>query len=456
MAQVKFYLEVRKVKQTDSDKETKAPETFRDHAVPILLAYSFHGQRLIYYTGLRVDKKYYNEEYWKGTKAGNKMPVIKVNAPKADNINEKLEIMAKHLGSAENEALAAGIPLSVDYFRDYLNNKLKAKPTPKAAEPLTFIQFFEQCINEMKTGTNIKTGRQLSKAMPVKYTTIKNVLMDFEIFRGAKLQWNDFDEKLYNEIIDYMIKEKKYALNTYGRAVRFIKTILKKGTKAGLIASDKYNDTFNGGTEQIDNAYLTDAELDLLYNHDFSESPRNDRVRDVFLIGCYTGLRFSDYTHIRPEHINGDKIKMVTQKTKKIVIIPLHPRVKAILEKYNFQLPPAISNQKFNDYLGDVCRDAKINEPYSKSITKAGKVEVKTGKKHEFITSHSARRTFSSNAYKDGIAPYLIMAITGHRTEKQFMEYIKVTDDDRADMFRAEQERLRQVREVIKVSKESK
>jgi integrase len=126
---------------------------------------------------------------------------------------------------------------------------------------------------------------------------------------------------------------------------------------------------------------------------------------------------------------------MITQKTKQSVIIPLHPTVKAILEKYDYQLPPAISNQKFNDYLGEVCEDAKINEPYTKYITRAGEREVITGEKHKFITSHSARRTFATNAFKRKISPLLIMSITGHKAEVEFIKYLKVTADERAEMF---------------------
>jgi integrase len=129
---------------------------------------------------------------------------------------------------------------------------------------------------------------------------------------------------------------------------------------------------------------------------------------------------------------------MVTQKTKQQVIIPLHPTVKAILEKYNYHLPFTISNQKFNDYLGEVCEKADIKEQYTKSITKAGKREVKAGAKHKFITSHSARRSFATNAFKRGISPYLIMSITGHKTETEFMKYLKVTAEERAEMFAKE------------------
>ncbi len=434
MAQAKFYLEARKVKKTDKTQENQEPEKLRDKNVPILLSYSFHGQRLIYYTGLRVDKKYYVDKYW----TGNGRPAIKSTCPDCDYLNNQLNIIVGHLHSAENEAKAAGIPLSVGYFREYLNQKLKEKPTAQEPRKMTFLQYFDQCIEAMKTGTNKKTGHQLSRAMPIKYTTIKNMLEDFEKFRGAPLQWEEFGQQLYDDLVNYMINEKKYALNTYGRATRFIKTILHKATKEGVNTNIKYQSAFTGATEQTDNAYLTEEELDTLYKHDFSASPRHERVRDVFLIGCWTGLRFSDYSSIRPEHVNGDRIKMITKKTGQSVIIPLHPVVKTILEKYNYQLPPAISNQKFNDYLFEVCRDAKLNEPFSKSINKAGKTLVTSGPKHEFITSHSARRTFASNMFKRGVSPYLIMTITGHKTEIEFLKYLKVTAEERAEMFARE------------------
>lgn len=419
MAQAKFYLEKR---------------GNREAQLPILLSYSFHGQRLIYYTGLRVDKKYYNQGYWKG----NTKPVIKVTAPRSEFLNDQLNILKSHLGAAENEAKAAGIPLSVDFFREYLNNKLKGKPTPQGPGKPTFIQYFNQCIEAMKTGTNKQTGHQLSKAMPIKYNTVKNMLEDFEKFRGSLLKWEDFDQQLYDELVDYMITEKKYALNTYGRATRFIKTILHKATKEGINTNITYQSAFTGAKEDTDNAYLTENELKTLYEHDFSGSPRHERVRDIFLIGCWTGLRFSDYSTIRPEHITGDRIKMVTKKTSKPVIIPLHPIVRAILEKYNYQLPPAISNQKFNDYLGEACAMAGINEPFSKSINKAGQTKVISGPKHEFITSHSARRTFASNMFRRGVSPYLIKDITGHKTEVEFLKYLKVTAEERAEMFAKE------------------
>lgn len=433
MAQIKFYIENRKKKDKPGIQKDKK-QIKKDNIGPLILKYSFNGMRFEYYTKVHINKKNYNPDHLLGTGK----PAIKDLEPDSDYKNRQLNVIKGHVHAAELEATAAGIPLSADYFREYLNNKLKEKPKAKEPDKITFIQYFEQCIEAMKTGTNKNTGHQLSKAMPVKYTTIKNMLEDFEKFRGAPLQWEDFNQQLYDDLVDYMITEKKYALNTYGRATRFIKTILHKATKEGINTNIKYQSTFTGAKEETDNAYLTEEELNTLYKHDFSASPRYDRVRDIFLIGCWTGLRFSDYSSIRPEHITGDRIKMVTKKTGQPVIIPLHPIVKAILEKYNYQLPTAISNQKFNDYLGEACKDAKLNEPFSKSINKAGKTLVKSGPKHEFISSHSARRTFASNMFKRGVSPYLIMTITGHKTEVEFLKYLKVTAEERAEMFAKE------------------
>jgi len=417
MAQAKFYLEKR------GDKTTQ---------LPILMAYSFHGQRLIYYTGVRVDKKFYTQNYWKG----NGKPPIKVTAPQAEFLNTQLSIIKSHLGAAENEAKAAGMPLSVSYFRQYLDSKLKEKPKP---DTITLMKYYDIFIEGMKNGINQKTGHPLSGANIEKYTASKNMLKDFCQYRGREVNFEDVDEAFYNELITYMISVKKYALNTYGRHIKFLKTILHRATQDGINTNLKFQKALVGVTEPSENAYLTEEELETLRKHDFSGSPRLERVRDFFLVGCWTGLRFSDYTNLKKENITANNmIKILTQKTKKQVIIPLHPVVKEILEKYDYQLPPAISNQKFNDYIQAACQQAEIKSLFTKNITRAGKVQTMSGKKYEFISSHSARRTFATNAYKRKIPILLIMSITGHRTETEFLKYIKITDEERAELFAQE------------------
>lgn len=423
MAEAKYYLQVRK----DTEKN-----------IPLILKYSFGGSRLEYYTGIRIDKVDYVPMYWKKR---NGKP-IRPSAPKSAQKNDEAEIILSHLTTAKNAAKAAGTPLSVKYLRDYLDEKLKGKNVTVSDAPLTFFEYFDMFIEGKKNAINQKTGFPLNPTNARKYRNVKNVLTDFVKYRGAPIDWPDFDEKLYNELVKYMIDVKKYALNTYGRHIKFLKTVLHKSIEKGYNTNVQFIKGFKGVTEPSDNVYLTEDELELLYKHDFSRQPRLERVRDVFLVGCYTGLRFSDYTNIRPENINGDRIRITQTKTKQPVIIPVHPRVREILEKYNYQLPPAISNQKFNAYLGEICEDAKINEPYQKTITRERQTVVTQAPKHQFISSHSARRTFATNAYRNGIPPSLIMAITGHRTESEFMKYIRLTGEEKADQFAQAWERI--------------
>jgi integrase len=124
--------------------------------------------------------------------------------------------------------------------------------------------------------------------------------------------------------------------------------------------------------------------------------------------------------------IRDNRIRVVTQKTSQKVVIPLHPTVKSILIKYDFNLPRQISNDKFNEYIREVAKKAELNEIFVKRITKAGKI-VKTSKPiHEFVSTHAARRSFATNMFLKGVPAIVIMGITGHKSEKEFLNYITI------------------------------
>ena len=139
------------------------------------------------------------------------------------------------------------------------------------------------------------------------------------------------------------------------------------------------------------------------------------------LIGCFTGLRFSDFIQVKRENIiEENKIKIRTQKTGETVVIPLHPYVKEIFEKYDGELPKPISNQKMNDFLKEVGELAGIDSQVEMSITKGGKLQKNIFSKHELITTPVARRSFASNLYLANVPSITIMKITGHQTGKKF------------------------------------
>ena len=174
-----------------------------------------------------------------------------------------------------------------------------------------------------------------------------------------------------------------------------------------------------------DTVYLNTDEIRELQTLDLTRDPRYDRVRDMFVIGCYTGLRFSDLTKITPQHIENGMIELSRSKTGKAVFIPMANDVVNILAKYNNTLPK-ISNQKYNEYLYEVCKKSELLQ---KEITvneiKGGKKFTITKPKHDFVCSHTARRSFATNEYKAGdLEISEIMALTGHKTEKSFYKYI--------------------------------
>ena len=174
-----------------------------------------------------------------------------------------------------------------------------------------------------------------------------------------------------------------------------------------------------------------------LYNFDFSDNKRLERVRDLFLVGAWTGLRFSDFTRITKEHIKGNFIEIEQQKTGKRVLIPLHPVVSEIWQRYGEKLPPNITNQKLNDYIKEVCKIVGLTDYEHKTITKGGVKTSTRYEKWELVSSHTARRSFATNLFLSGFPTLSIMQVMGHRTEKAFMRYIKVTPEQHAVLLQA-------------------
>ena len=185
---------------------------------------------------------------------------------------------------------------------------------------------------------------------------------------------------------------------------------------------------------------MNESELNTLFELDLNMNPRLEKIRDLFLVGCWTGLRFSDFTGIKKENIDGEFIEVETQKTGEVVVIPIHRQVEAIMKRYKGKtlnsLPKPISNQKMNEYLKELGQLAGFNETVSESITKGGIKQTVNHPKWELITTHTARRSFATNQYLAGFPSTSIMKITGHRTESSFMKYIKVTPREHANQLR--------------------
>nr|WP_302846529.1 tyrosine-type recombinase/integrase [Polaribacter irgensii] len=174
-----------------------------------------------------------------------------------------------------------------------------------------------------------------------------------------------------------------------------------------------------------------------IYNTTFTYKPYLENAKNWLIIGVRTGARVSDLLNFTKDNIKNGFIEYSAQKTNQKIVLPLHQQVREILETNKGEFPRKISSQKFNDYIKKVCENVGMNEEVngSKSIKLKKGVwrKVKDDyKKHELVSSHIMRRSFSTNHYGKLPTP-LIMAVTGHTTEKMFLNYIGKTANDNAE-----------------------
>lgn len=329
--------------------------------------------------------------------------------------------------------------------KDWLNTTIDKyyNPGKYLQDNKTLFGFIRNFIENEDKRTNIDTGKPLSLKTKQEYHTTFSYLQRYAEKFGEP-DFIDIDLEFYDQFVDFLrnyeIQDKDgnvvkpgLAVNTIGKRIKTLKTFLNDATEKGINPYSRYKSKkFKKLTEDSDNIYLTKEELNQLYQHDFSTKTYLERVRDLFIIGCWTGLRFSDLKQLTPDRMESDYIELYPFKSEKPVVIPVHYTVKEIVKKYNGKLPDSISNQKFNDYLKEAAQAAKINSFFIKKVTVKGMRHDKKYLKHELISSHTARRSFCTNAYLDDIPTLSIMAISGHKTEKAFLKYIKVEPKEHA------------------------
>jgi integrase len=299
----------------------------------------------------------------------------------------------------------------------------------------TLLSFVDKVIEQTKIRTNDRTKKPISKNTIKVFNQCKRLLTEFHK-TIRKIDFVNIDLDFYHDFKEFMIK-KEYAPNTISKHIGTLKTILNEATDRGINSNLAYKSKrFSAPKVEVDSIFFNDTELEEIYNINLSEFPRLDRARDLFLVGCYTGLRFGDWS-IKPESIKGNYIEVLTEKTNEKVLVAIHPKVKAIMKKYeglySNSLPPSIANQNMNLYLKEVCGMIDCLKVDINKTTKKGNLTInETIEKHKLVTTHTARRSFATNLYLQGFPTINIMKLTGHRTEKSFLKYIKITPTDNA------------------------
>ena len=264
--------------------------------------------------------------------------------------------------------------------------------------------------------------------------TLKNYLITENILKRFnnevyKIDFDNIDIDFYNDFIDWCEKQ-NLTRNYIGKLVQTFKFFLNTATLEKINTNLEFkNPRFKVIREEVDNVYLSLDELNSLNRLDLTKLPKLEQARDLFLIGAYTGLRVSDFNYLNKENIYDYEgttfLKLETKKSPKKLVIPLRPEVKAILKKHGDKPPKHMPDQQINYKIKEVCENAGIDEKTSIKKTIGGKEVTKKSFKFDLVKTHTARRSFCTNAYLSGMNPIDIMQISGHSSVKTFLNYIK-------------------------------
>ena len=305
-----------------------------------------------------------------------------------------------------------------------------------AAPKDTLIGFIEQFVQDCEKGIRLSPKRQKLKPSSISsYKTTQRLIDKFQQQAKIILTLKGFSQSDIDKFSDYLIISEELAMNTHAKSMMDLLQIIKYAVKQKRIPAAKMVELeFDTRREETDSIYLTEDQiLEMLEIKDFDE-PVHEVVRDIFVLGCFTGMRFSDYSSIDTSAIRNNRLEFVQKKTGGKVTIPIHPVVTTILKKYNNTLPAVPENNEFNRIIKLVGEKLpSLHVPFTKQVTyKRERIEL-VEMKYAFLQTHTARRSFCSNEYLKGTDPLIIMSISGHKSHKSFMRYIKVSGDQFAD-----------------------
>ena len=398
--------------------------------VPIRMRVNFASKRIEFTTGYRIDSAKWDaakQRVKNGCSNKLKQSASEINASLLEYYTEIQSIFKRF----EVEDVMP-TPEQIKKAFNALHKPVSEEPKPKKeALPCDFFQVFDDFVEDC--------GRQnnWTDSTFEKFAAVKNHLTNFR----EGLTFEFFDERGLNDYVGYLRDVKEMRNTTIGKQLSFLKWFLRWAFKKGVHqnnAYDSYKPKLKSTQKKI--IFLTWDELNRLreFKIPFNKQAL-ERVRDVFLFQCFTGLRYSDVFNLRRSDIKDDHIEVTTVKTSDSLIIELNNHSKAILDKYkdvafeDDKVLPVITNQKMNDYLKELAEMAGIDEPIRQTYYKGNERIDEVTPKYALLGTHAGRRTFICNALALGIPPQVVMKWTGHSDYKAMKPYIDIADDIKAN-----------------------
>lgn len=323
--------------------------------------------------------------------------------------------------------------IKVNDFTSFMDDFLLSKKNDGK-----FLQKLEQAKKTVLMAFNLLNPKTINayEKLSIKQKSQVDLRADY------KLPFEEINLKFLQKFKDYLnkttytIKEngiivkKHYTTNYIDKQINGLKQFVNGAIEAKYVPHFTWDSLKSNGNE-VDTVHTDFKEIQAMY--DVQLTKENEiKIRDKFIINCFLGFRYSDLNQIEPHVFHktsiGGKEHLVyrgrNQKTDALVEFVVPPAAAALLAKYEYKMPK-YSAKEFNDVIKIVAKKAGLTDLVRIRETRAGKTQVFDVPKYELICSHTGRRSFCTNYYVEGLPIAIIMSISGHKTEKEFMKYIK-------------------------------
>ncbi len=396
-----------------------------------MLIFNYDNKRIKLSTGYSVPPKYWNK------KTQRVREVMEYFG--STEINEGLEELSRVILKVYNDHLKIGVTLSAERMKEQV---MQLRESPKH---LLSTSVFWNTYNDF-----VKHKRDTLRVVKDYHYSLRKHMLAGEKIYGSPLNFSMLKNRPngFIDVFDHYLTytalnakgEKGMSVNSIGKQYKNMKVFLNWCFDREIIPPFSLKHLVSK-SEEVDSIYLSEREVKAISELEVS-SDKKVVVRDLFVIGCETGLRFSDFSRLQPHHIKADRIEIHQKKTSMKVIVPVcTDLLKSILKKYNNKLPQVENVTEFNKILRELCQQANITDEITVLRSNANVKKEVIFKKYELVTSHTCRRSFCTNHFLNDMPVTLIMAISGHKTERAFMRYLKIDNGKKVDMFRENMEK---------------
>lgn len=388
----------------------------------IFLHFSYGGNRFKYSTG-------YKSCFADWDESKQRIKQTKTNIINAIEVNEFLSKLDNAIKKEYSRLIAEQAVITNVSLKLFLDNYLNKNIVIDNSKPKTFFEFSDEFLELKSKEISIITKRSYKQTL----LKVKN----YGIEHNERITFNTFNKSFVLNFIEYL-QENDFSHNTISKHLKNLKTFLIEANQKKLINTIDFNvKDFNFTPEETTAIYLSENELNQMLELDLSDKKHYELARDIFLIGCYTGQRISDYNGLTAssiKKINGrDFFSIKQKKTGARVNCPITKEIKQIMDLRHNGLPPKkILEKDLNKYIKKIGEELKLKQKIECIKRKGGKEIKEYISKSDLIHSHTARRSFCTNMYLKKMPVFDIMHFSGHKTEREFYKYIRIAGEQRA------------------------